>query len=250
MKYANKILYIGTGLHLEPLHDFKETQDFVFIDTQPRSEFDNYTKYFNYAFYKKNFVRNVITLAKDLGFHLEMQYVLDPNYCYKLFTWKQYLYYCFNKLPEYINPTLLYFVNKNTKQTLRYYVSTNLDAIITNKFKNYYKDEKHPLKKDIQSSDGLIVSGYHPHRKLFEYFAGPIHFFGYTDTCYTIKEDELTNEDMDTIITVLENSICNLRYLIKSFYMVGYKTGEIVKCENFQDFKVKINAHISVDNNK
>jgi len=57
MKYANKILYIGAGLHMDPLHHFQYTKEFVFIDTLPRSEFD--TNNFYLGFYSNNFIDNL-----------------------------------------------------------------------------------------------------------------------------------------------------------------------------------------------
>ena len=38
MLRANKLLYIGSGLHIKPVTDFLKTKKFVFIDTLPRSE--------------------------------------------------------------------------------------------------------------------------------------------------------------------------------------------------------------------
>ena len=37
MSISNKILYIGTGLDLEPLKQFELTKEFVFVDVMPRS---------------------------------------------------------------------------------------------------------------------------------------------------------------------------------------------------------------------
>ena len=52
---------------------------------------------------------------------------------------------------KFANPTLIIFENKETKQIIKYYISTNI---------KYNMNEL--LKKDISESTGLIVQGYIP----------------------------------------------------------------------------------------
>ena len=67
---ANKILYIGAGCHIEPISHLINTNEFVFIDTQPRNEFDYvYTK-FNNSLYKNNFINQLTTECSYYGFCL------------------------------------------------------------------------------------------------------------------------------------------------------------------------------------
>lgn len=37
-----KLLYIGSGLDIEPIIHFNDVKEFIFIDTLPRSEFDGF----------------------------------------------------------------------------------------------------------------------------------------------------------------------------------------------------------------
>ena len=37
----NKLLYFGANIHIDPIIHFKNVNEFIMVDTQPRSEFDN-----------------------------------------------------------------------------------------------------------------------------------------------------------------------------------------------------------------
>ena len=73
-----KILYIGARTHLKPTLDINASE-YIFIDTQPRSEFDEFG-YWDYRFYKKNFYSNLIESARKLNFYLQNTILLDSNY--------------------------------------------------------------------------------------------------------------------------------------------------------------------------
>ena len=225
MLYANKLLYIGTGLHIDPVLHFKETKKFIFIDTQPRSEFDTPNK-FTYIFYRKQFIIDLEIKLSTYGFILDKCIVLQKKYYKNLFTFIQRLYYAFTR-PPLINPTLLVFTNKRTKQTIKYYVSTNIEYNMTDK-----------IKKDISTCDGLIVSGYIPMICLLDYITSPIKFFGYTKTCYSIPEENTFDKEKDdTIIYFLHNNKCSIIYYFKEFYVVNDETSEIIQTENFEECK-------------
>ena len=80
----NKILYLGPWHHIKPVHDFPQVKEFIFIDTQPRSEFDN--KLFYHGFYKQNFYDDLIHKCICFGFELKTEYVIDQNYYKSIFT--------------------------------------------------------------------------------------------------------------------------------------------------------------------
>ena len=42
INHCNKILYIGTGCDIQPVTHFLQTKEFIFIDSQPRNEFDSF----------------------------------------------------------------------------------------------------------------------------------------------------------------------------------------------------------------
>ncbi len=221
--YINKILYIGTWHHIQPVRDFPLVKEFIFIDTQPRSKWDD--KSYDSKFYKRDFYDDLIHKCICFGFQLMNEYILDPNYYKSILTIKQRVYYSFySTLPHHINPTLLVFFNEKTRQTIKYYISTNIQYNMCA-----------TLQKDIEDADALIVSGYHPHIKLLEYFTKPKIFIGYSGTYYNIDEN---NGDASTIISVLHQSEKS-EYFDK-FLAVSKKTGKITKCTDIFDLKVKV----------
>ena len=232
IKHSNKILYIGAGCHIEPVTHFKHTNDFVFIDTQPRNEFDLYTYHFSQFGYRTNFMRTLIDECAKYHFILKSSLEMDNQYYKKIISWKQYFHFLFHKTPKHINPTLLVFVNHNTKQSIYYYISTN---IIFN---------MHPrLQQSIESCDGLIVSGYHPEKELLQYIKTPIHFYGYTNTYYMIGRSNFCNEEKNNIIYWLHLNPYKIKYVFKDFFMVTKDNGTIFKCYDFEDFKLTVELH-------
>jgi hypothetical protein len=57
------------------------------------------------------------------------------------------------------------------------------------------------LKKDMEESTGLIISGYFPNSKIADYFVNKIDFYGYSETVYDEYED-----DDDTIISLVNRN--------------------------------------------
>ena len=235
-----QLLYIGTWHHIKPVMHFPKTKKFIFIDTQPRSEHDE-PDYFYEGFYRRRFIDGLLVKCHKYGFVLQNEKVLDSDYYKNVLTIRQFEQYQrqTNKSeirlefdtgqPCCINPTLLTFVNKKTKQKIKYYVSTN---ILYN-----MNDE---LERDIRESNGLIVSGYLPDGKLLEYFNKPKPFYGYSGTVYGHYPDEVDNR----------NNICNLihtnridpsKYFSK-FFLVNWKNGEMEEClgiDNIEDKRLQ-----------
>ena len=52
-----KVLYIGPWHHIQPVQDFPLIKEFIYIDTQPRSEFDELSYY--QGFYKERFYEDL-----------------------------------------------------------------------------------------------------------------------------------------------------------------------------------------------
>lgn len=224
VKHANKILYVGSGCHIEPVKHFSETKTFVFIDSQPRSEFDSFHPKFYNGFYRSHFLNDLIDSCQNYGFTLDSYLILNKNYYKKIITKKWYYTSWIYKIPDDINPTMLVFLNKNTQQKIIYYISTNI------KF-NMNKN----LEIDIATCDGIIVSGYFPETEILQYFIRPKVFFGYTDTCYIIENDT-PKEEKNNITYFLHNCICNTQYYFIDFYMVYNDSGVIIKCQDFKHF--------------
>jgi hypothetical protein len=221
VKHANKILYVGAGCHIQPVNHFYDTKQFIFIDTQPRNEFDSYHPKYSEGLYRPNFLTNLLTVFENNGFLLESYKVVDSNYHKKIISKTWYYSSWFFKVPYDVNPTLLVFFNKTTLQQIKYYISTNIKFNM-----NTY------LLNDIKTCDGLIVSGYFPEFELLQYLDIPMVFFGYTGTSYYMDPQSYENN----LLYFLHNFICNRQYFFTEFYVVYNDSGVIIKCQNFKNF--------------
>lgn len=222
--HPNKLLYIGAGYHIEPVTHFKHTKTFVFIDSQPRSDIYTIQPKFNTHDYKPYFVNDIISICQHYGFNFDTYSILDKRYYKQIISKKWFYTSWFFKIPKDINPTMLVFINKKTQQTLIYYISTNI------KF-NMNKT----LENDIATCDGIMVSQYFPEIDILRYFVRPKKFFGYTDTCYSIKKENLKEED-NHIIYFLHNCVSNIPYYFTDFFIVFNETGHIIRCTDFKHF--------------
>ncbi len=216
----SKLLYIGSGLHLEPIKHFPETKEFVFVDTQPRSEFDVQNSFYD-GFYRKNFYSGLMSTMDGLDFILEKTEELDSEYFTNILSLSQRISWLGNvkQTFPYICPTLLVFFNYKSGQKLKYYISTNI-------LYNMYFD----LENDIKSSDGLIVSGYHPDKILLNYLTPQINLFCYDRTCYKIDPNEIDN--LDNLINWAFENPDKINNYFSNIIIVERENGNKISCEN------------------
>jgi hypothetical protein len=198
-KISKKLLYIGSWSHFKVTTDFNKTPEFVFIDTQPRSEFD--FEIFDPVMYRTRFYDQIIEKSKKYGFELKSTTVLDPSYASKIKADPNIPFVC---------PTLLTFEKENEKdkkekQTIKYYISTNIMYNMTSE-----------LEAEINSCDGLILSGYFPHKLLLKMLSSDT-IYCYTDTCYNFDIDDI--DDIDNILSALQS-------LDKNYLVICKKTGK------------------------
>ena len=211
-----KLLYIGAGLDLNPLKHFPNTKNFVFVDTLPRSEFDSDT--FIPVYFHKNFIEQLTSKIKLYGFEFEYSEQTDPKYFTSIMSIAQRIKWFGRVLETFpqINPTVMVFYNYKTSQELRYYMSTNI-----------LRNIKSKLLLDIESSTGLIVSGYHPDKLILELISRPISLYGYTGTVYNIKPEEQDSPD-NMFVKLFKEPELTLKYF-NNIYFVG-EYGHINKC--------------------
>jgi len=225
----NKLLYVGAACHLSPLQLFSDTKEFVFIDTKPRSEFDN-SNAFVRAFYRESFAVDLMLKMLDLGFSLVDITDLDKTYSKKIMSFYQRIYYICGE-PQYINPHLFLFMNKKTGQTLKYYVSTNILYNMNN-----------DLEREIGECDGLIISGFFPHVHILSYMKPKVAFIGYSSTWFGKDKDDFETDDWtNNVVNYLHdnfNSRDNVSGVFSSFYLVD--NNKIYECgDNFDTFLSK-----------
>ena len=199
--FFKKVLYFGAWDDITFLDTFPDTNDFVLVDTQPRSEWD--TKDINVEYYRDNFVKEITDSFKTKDYFLKN--IEQTESYYKNFS--------FFKKPEYIDPHL--FIFKNGKKTIKYYISTN---IIYNEIPE--------LIKDINTSDTLYLSGYFPHSRILEYFKAPKKFVGNSNSCYHYNINPERN-----VVDILYN-FPKISYF-NQFYVYS---DNLFKVKNFKEF--------------
>jgi hypothetical protein len=214
-----KLLYIGAWDHIDPVFHFAKTKEFVFVDTQPRSEFDR-EKIFETCFYRKKFYKRIIDTYYKAGFRLFSTTILDKEYYKKLKVHTEYGDNESISTYKHINPTLLHFVNPITDQTIKYYISTNIKYNMSNL-----------LQDDIKQTDGLLLSGYFPNKILLDYLPETNKtFYCYNQTCYD-KED-----NCETILQSLYEDGEDFKDKEIDFIVMDKESGkELHRCVRIQD---------------
>ena len=137
----NKAIYIGAGTDLVPVIVIEDIKEFIYIDSQPFSEFgthaydetNNISSYVEKkdrhenSFSRKFFLENLHKVMDQINFKL-----IDSNADYLLFT--------------------------KDNRSVKYYYSCAFPEYIDNAIKN-----------DIKTCDTIIMASHDPHHKIFEY---------------------------------------------------------------------------------
>jgi hypothetical protein len=214
----NSLLYIGAGLDTNPLLFFSDYSRFIFFDTQPRTVNNNETQ-FDIDSYKGDFINNLVSKYKELGFTLEKNRIIDKDYHKQILNEEQMEQY--NTTPiNNINPELIIFVKAKTKQIIKYYISTNISSNLNETILN-----------DIKNTTGLIISKHFPDAILLNYIKSPITFYGYMNNDYIICGETNNGTDPKTIMNVLQEEP-EQKYF-DNFYLINEETREFIKKEDY-----------------
>jgi hypothetical protein len=208
-----KVLYFGSCDHIEVVEYFPKCNEFILIDTQPRSEHDA-KDYFYDGFYRVKFINKIKNKCKKYGFILNKITELDSNFMSKELV---------DNFP-YINPHLFIFNNSN--RIIKYYVSTNI----------LYNMNK-MLEDDIKSSDTLYVAGYSPDIELLKYLNKQINFVGDNHTIYFYEREP---DENNIISNYIENKIILYDYF-DNYYLVWREKSLIIVCDSLEDINNKKN---------
>jgi len=213
-----KLLYLGPWDHIEPVNNtsFKNVKEFIYIDTQPRSEVDGNRKYP----YNHSFLEQLMLKCDQCGFILKKTTVLNSTYCNDKIKNENIIQ------PIVLNPSLYEFENADLNTKIRYYISTN-----------FRKNMCAELAEDMRSSDGIIVSGYFPHSDIFAYFPIPKVFIGYSETVYPIDKDdtESLEENNNFMHTIVNNNNNWLTRYFSDYYLCSNETNHMQKCEDIYE---------------
>lgn len=219
MEDMRKVLYIGAKLKIDYIYDFPDANEFVFVDTLPRSSWDH-TKFVT-KLYDNIFINALDINLRMHGFLLSKQIEIDPNYYKKIMTCNQRLFTRVQNL-KYINPCLLIYVNEKTHKKIRYYISTNIEYNM-NKL----------LKFDIESADTLMISSYVPSNILMNYFDYPKKLVGYSHTCF---KPSVYPPMEPTIIDFLKQNCDIADKYFNEYFLICNETGEGTSYSHFDDF--------------
>ncbi len=211
-----RVAYLGTWHHIQVTVDLlkKGIKEFVCIDTQPRSEWDE-TSFFP-EFYRTKFTKQLLETCKTFGFEHISSTVLDAYYIHKIGISSEVIdtelrkRFNVNTISSDACPTLLKFRNAKTGQTLHYYISTN---ILYNMCPT--------LEEDLRGCSGLIISGYFPHKTILTYLPKDIEFYCYSKTVYRSDEDTV-----GTVMDVLNKGI---------FHFIDSTSGQILSTHSSID---------------
>lgn len=222
----SKLLYIGAGTHIEPVDNFSDVTEFVFVDTKPRTHHE--TPYFDNKCYDKNFTRTLIDKCLDRKFKLSKSIVLEEYWATAL-SLPQKICYMINNISELINPTLLIFDNPFTGQKIKYYIST---SILYNM--HFY------LKTDIEQSHIFMFDALTTNVKILEYFINPKICVGYIENNY-----DVCKYDDNTLLHFLNNNTCSTAYYFSDFYLVenisrNTRQSQMKACETFSELKIEL----------
>ncbi len=226
MNYLRRLLYIGANNHFQPINDFPDTKEFVFIEIQPFSEFRS--DVFDRGFYRENFVENIINKAKIYEFDLIEEKVIDNTFFWSKLNLKQKICYTiFPKLiPNYVNPTLFRFFNEKTQQTIQYFISSP--------FPQY---ENQIIIDEVQKCDGLILSGFFPNKSILKYFKDKkLTWIGYDGSCFDFDEEDVDEHDLTHIVRHMHemNKEERMNYFDK-YYLVEDALGKFLADNDYFD---------------
>ncbi len=211
-----KALYIGTGLDISPIQYLTHIKEFVFVDSLPRtsSESEDLTLTESNGFVDK-FKQYVVNFGFELVSEKELIKYVQSKY-----TITQSIYYRFNKnkIPKYINPTLLHFVNVKTNQKIKYYVSTRFPNNLTNE-----------LIEDIKSCDSMIINGLDYPKTILELVPKNITLFAWTGNKYSWGKNDLDGTETNSLTYYL-SSLNNKELIqyIKKIIKVNSKSGQLM----------------------
>jgi hypothetical protein len=222
MDTIKKVVYFGSLHDFYPVYTFEHIKEFVYVDTFPRGPSTAKEK-FKKKNYDISFIREIQESLFDIDFHLKEIINLDEKYIENTFTNFEKIYYRIFKLPKNLNPKLFIFYSEETKQTVKYYTSTNF---------MYNMNER--LMKDISESHALLVSSFIPNIKLLEYFDinYPKIFLGYTSNKYNAPRNKNIKSHDYNLLHYLHNTDNNY---FTSYIAISKKNSTVNVCKDITD---------------
>jgi hypothetical protein len=197
------MLYVGAGTDISMVSIFPDTKRFIFIDTLPRSEFDNYTKEDPpQKWYRPGFLTELFEECTQYGFTLCDSQVYPERHDKS----------CSNLL--YYYPSLLTF-HSSDGRTIEYYVSTNLSLSLIIEWEQ--------LRNTLYQMNRIYVCGHFPDRSILSYLSFPLLYY----IAHVSIDDPITVEN-----TILEAFLkwddTQYRTMVSGLFLVYPSTCTII----------------------
>lgn len=212
---VKKILYVGCGIDDLPLIDFKKVEEFIFVDVAPRCLEKNKISVNDW------FICELERNYSKANFFMDSCEIIEPSYIMNNATFMQMVSLCCNPIPKIVNPTLVKYRNYNTKQVIKYYMSTD--------FPKNVNDE---LIKDISQCDGLIIGKHIPSIELLDMMSKnekPKYLFFYFKKCFI--GNYFSHLDYDTILGYFSSKE-NTKYF-NQFILINDDDGHFVRTNEY-----------------
>lgn len=219
----NKAIYIGAGVDIVPALLFPSLKEFIFIDSQPFSEFGSHTYHQDGESWialkdisKEERFDNLFSRPLFLS---TLERVMNNN----------------NFKQSESNPDYIIFNNDETKQTIKYYYSIA--------FPNFLDES---IINEINTCNTLIVCGHDPHVDILCYLPSLSYFIGNDHTVYVNDDTEVAS----TIKKILDNpEMISTYFLMKIIKKYDYWLDEniipsivdkykIIECPNLKELEM------------
>jgi len=220
---SKQVLYMGPWFDTEYLKYFNKDTTFILIDTQPRSQWD-YTlndlcMINQYSIDKDEYIKNLLIRYNEHKFIPIRYYHFMEGYTISTIKENKRTEYLKTKHTNFIDPTLIVFEHIETKQIIKYYLSTNIKYNMISE-----------LQQDIYDCDTLYVKGYYPTKIMLDYISNNMtYFYGGNNSCFYIDYDD--PDQLETII--YELSITNKKYFNKYYLITNKET--YIECTDIND---------------
>jgi hypothetical protein len=89
----------------------------------------------------------------------------------------------------------------------------------------------------------LIISGYHPDKKLLEHIKYPINLYCYDETSYKVDDDEVHNKN--NLIYWISNNLDMVNKYFSNIYLVNIKNGYMTKYNDILQLDLDVKKFIS-----
>jgi hypothetical protein len=219
-----RAVYIGAGVDIIPVLLFPQIKEFIYIDSQPFSEFGTltYQEYDKLQNPENDVLKNSNNTLLRFGIDTTQErgiakYVEKEERFENLFSRPKFLP-SLDKIMKQNNFNKIesndeYIIYKNNEQQIKYYYSLSFPEYLTSN-----------IIDEIKTCNTLILCGYDPNKIILEYLQNP-YLIVNSDTCYYNNSTD-ENYEVSSVKILIENP-----KIIKKYYLINLKEYEYCETE-------------------